>query len=327
MKVAIYSIKQVEKPYLIAANQQQHELCFTAETLSLSTINISADCTAVCCFITDCLSSDMLAALAANGVTLIALRSAGYDHIDLAAAKKCGLTVVRVPKYSAQAIAEFAVGLILILSRRIFTAQRQGLAQNFALDNLLGFNLCQKTVGIVGAGNIGTAFAIIMRAFGCRLLACDPVQNDTCLEMGVEYTSLTNLLKQSDIVSLHCLLNENTYHILDEVALAQMKPGALLINTGRGALVDTQALIAVLQEKRLGGAGLDVYEKESGLFFVDHSNDIIADQQFLTLQSLDNVIITPHQAFFTEEAIKNIASITIENITAFDQGNPTNLIR
>ncbi|MFZ4076592.1 MAG: 2-hydroxyacid dehydrogenase, partial [Legionellaceae bacterium] len=277
---------------------------------------------ALCCFVTDCLNQEVLHTLAGYGIRLIALRSAGFDHVDLTAAKLAGITVVRVPKYSPEAVAEFAVTLMLVLNRKILSTYMQGLENNFSLDGLVGFNLYQKTVGIIGTGNIGTAFAKIMHGFGCRLLAVDPEPNDFCRSLGVEYVSLDEALKASDIISLHCPLNDQTLHLIDEKACAKMKKNAMLINTGRGALCDTQALIQALESNHLGYAGLDVYEKEKGLFFKDHQGEPLHDALFLKLRSLPNVLITPHQAFLTQEAVENIVKTTIDNLTAFERGAP-----
>lgn len=325
MKVAIYNIKDYEKP-LFTLLDHKHDFIFVPEGLSLTTIEKSKGCDAVCCFVTDCLNQEIINLLAASGIRLIALRSAGFDHVDLAAARLAGITVVRVPKYSPEAIAEFAVALILILNRKILTSYLQGLDNNFSLDGLMGFNLYKKTVGVIGTGNIGTAFIRIMSGFGCRLLAVDPEPNDICRGLNVNYVSIDYLLSESDIISLHCPLNDQTMHLINESAYAKVKKNAMLINTGRGALCDTQALIKALESGNLGYAGLDVYEKEQGLFFKDHSSETIHDELFLKLRSLPNVIITPHQAFLTQEAIESIVTTTISNITAFEQGNIINQI-
>ena len=306
--------------------KHNHNLVFMAEALSLITVEKAKGFDGICCFVTDCLQQDIINKLASYGIKLIALRSAGFDHVDLTTARLAGITVVRVPKYSPEAIAEFAAALILILNRGILKSYLQGLDNNFSLDGLVGFNLYKKTVGVIGTGNIGTAFVRIMNGFGCRLLAVDPKPNDICRNLNVHYVSLDYLLKESDIISLHCPLNEQTMHLMDEKACAKVKQNAMLINTGRGALCDTQALIQSLESGRLGYAGLDVYENEQGLFFKDHSRDPIQDELFLKLRSLPNVIITPHQAFLTEEAIENIVQTTVSNITAFEQGNPINQI-
>lgn len=325
MKVAIYNIKGYERP-LFTTLGHEHNFDFVTEALSLETIEKAKGCDGICCFVTDCLNKDIINTLASYGIKLIALRSAGFDHVDLAAARLVGITVVRVPRYSPEAIAEFAVALILILNRKILKSYLQGLDNNFSLDELIGFNLYKKTVGIIGTGNIGTAFVRIMNGFGCRLLAVDPEPNEICRNLNVNYVSLDYLLNESDIISLHCPLNEQTMHLMDEKAYAKVKKNAMLINTGRGALCDTQSLIQALELGNLGYAGLDVYEKEQGLFFKDHSGDTIHDELFLKLRSLPNVVITPHQAFLTQEAIENIVKTTISNITAFEQGNPINQI-
>ncbi|MDP3559355.1 MAG: 2-hydroxyacid dehydrogenase [Legionellaceae bacterium] len=326
MKVAIYSIKDYEKTLFDAA-EQPHTLVFIRDTLSLSTVHLAAGCDAICCFVTDDLNSEVIKKLSDLGVKLIALRSAGFDHVDLAATKHAGITVVRVPQYSPEAIAEFTVGLILILNRKIIAAYEQGLKHNFSLERLMGFNLSKKTVGIIGTGNIGTAFAKIMHGFGCRLLAVDPQPNDTCRNLKVKYVTLDFLLKESDIVSLHCLLNDHTRYLMDTDAFSKIKKGAMLINTGRGTLCDTQALIQSLESGHLGYAGLDVYEKEHDLFFRNHQHDKIQDPLFLKLQSLPNVLITPHQAFLTQEAVENIIHTTLNNITAFEQGHPVEIVQ
>jgi len=325
MKVAIYNIKDYERPLFTTLNHE-HNLVLITEALSLATVEKANGFDAVCCFVTDSLNKEIINRLASYGIKLIALRSAGFDHVDLTAAGLEGITVVRVPKYSPEAIAEFTVALILILNRKILTSYLHGLENNFSLDGLAGFNLYKKTVGIIGTGNIGTAFVRIMNGFGCRLLAVDPEPNDICRNLNVNYVSLDHLLRESDIISLHCPLNEHTTHMIDEHAYAKLKKNAMLINTGRGALCDTQALINALESGQLGYAGLDVYEKEQGLFFKDHSGEIIHDELFLKLRSLPNVIITPHHAFLTQEAIENIVKTTLSNITAFEQGKPTNQI-
>ena len=326
MKIIIYSAKEYEKPFVTEANRGKHRITFVPDSLSLETVEKAKGHDAVCCFVMDCLNQAVLLNLAKLGIRLVALRSAGYDHVDLLAAKEQGILVVHVPDYSPEAVAEFAVALILSLNRKILVSYQQGLKHNFSLDGLMGFNLCGKKIGIVGTGNIGLAFARIMLGFGCQVFAYDPVVNESGKKLGVEYVSLEQLLSESDIVSLHCPLNESTHHLINENALYRMKKGAMLINTGRGGLVDTETLIQVLESGHLGFAGLDVYEKEAGLFFIDHQNEIIKDELFLKLQAMPNVLITPHQAFLTKEAVANIASTTIANINAFEQGAPINIV-
>lgn len=321
MKVAIFSAKDFEKPFLIAANQShQHELVFFEAALNEQTVALAAGFQTVSCFVTDDLSAPVLNVLAQNGTLLIALRSAGFNHVDLAAAKNLKLTVVRVPAYSPYAIAEFAVGLILTLNRKIHRAFNLVREQNFLLTNLLGFDLHGKTVGIIGTGKIGSIFAKIMQGFGCNLLAFDPFPSEACLALGVQYVELNELCQQSDIISLHCPLNDATHHMINEQTIAFMKPGVMLINTSRGAVIDTKAIVQALKNKVIGYLGIDVYEEEEHLFFQDLSTTIIQDDLFARLQTFPNVIITGHQAFFTQEALTNIAMITLNNITAFERG-------
>jgi len=324
MKIIVYSIKEHEKPFF--NTQHTHQFVFIPDELSLTTIAQAKGFDGVCCFVTDNINSDIIHTLASYGIRFIALRSTGFDHVDIAAAKLAGISVVHVPQYSPEAIAEFAVTLILLLSRNLLKSYQRVMAQNFSLDGLMGFNLYKKTVGIIGTGSIGTAFAKIMHGFGCTLLAVDPEPNEVCRNLNVKYVNLDNLLKESHIISLHCLLNNATRHIIDARAFAKMKKNAMLINTGRGALCDTKALIQVLESGRLGYAGLDVYEYENKLFFKDRTDEVIEDPLFLTLQSLPNVIITPHQAFLTQEAVENIVLTTISNVTAFEQGQPINVV-
>lgn len=322
MKVAIFSAKDFEKPYLEDANHQyQHELVYFECALNEQTAALAAGFTVVSCFVTDKLSSPVLKLLAKSGTSLIALRSAGFNHVDLSAAHDLNLTVVRVPAYSPYAVAEFAVGLILTLNRKIHLAYHLVREQNFLLKNLLGFDLQGKTVAIIGTGKIGSVFAKIMHGFGCHLIAYDPEPNEACLKLGVRYLDLSELYKQADIISLHCLLNKETHHIIDEKAISQMKPGVMLINTGRGALIDTKAVIQALKKGIIGYLGIDVYEEEENIYFQDLSNIIIQDDVFARLLTFPNVIVTGHQAFFTKEALTNIAAITLANISAFDKGS------
>lgn len=326
MKIAVYSTKNYEK-MAFSALQHKHQLTFIEESLSVASIDKARGLEGVCCFVTDLLDATVIRALSQMGIKLIALRSAGFDHVDLEAAKCAGITVVRVPQYSPQAVAEFAVALILLLSRNILKSVLHGFSNNFSLDELMGFNLYKKTIGIIGTGNIGTAFAKIMHGFGCQLLAVDPVKNPSCLALNVRYVTLDELLCQSDIVSLHCPLNNQTKYLMNAENYAKMKKGAMLINTSRGGLCDTSALIQALKSNHLGYAGLDVYENEKPIFFKNHGENKIHDELFLKLQNLPNVIITPHQAFLTKEAIENIVQTTINNITGFEQADIINEVR
>lgn len=321
MRTAVFSTKPYDKLFLEAANQAYgHELVFLEPRLTPETTPLALGFPAVCVFVNDRLNADVLTALANEGTQLIALRSAGFNHVDLVAAEELGMTVMRVPAYSPYAVAEHAVGLILSLNRKIHRSYNRVREGNFALDGLLGFDLHGTTVGIIGTGRIGVVFAQIMKGFGCRLLAYDPYPNQECRDMGVEYVDLPSLYTQSDIISLHCPLTPETYHIIDERALAQIKPGVMLINTSRGALVDTAAVIEAMKTGQVRYLGLDVYEEEEDLFFEDLSGEVIQDDLFARLLTLPNVLVTGHQAFFTRNALQRIAATTIGNITAFEQG-------
>lgn len=319
MKVAIYSIKEYEKQFLEAANTlYHHDLVYFDAPLNENTALLSQGFLVVSCFVSDDINAKVVKKLTAQGVKLIALRSAGFNNVDLDAAKKFGLKVVRVPIYSPYAVAEFTVGLILNLNRKIHRAYYLVKEHNFLLTGLLGFDLHGKTLGIIGTGNIGTAFAHIMHGFGCKIFAYDPLQNDECKQLGVQYISLDELFQQSAIISLHCPLTPETHHIINDTAISKMQDGVMLINTGRGGLIDTLAAIKGLKSQKIGFLGIDVYEEEANLFFKDLSNTIIQDEVFSRLQSFPNVVITGHQAFFTREAITGISNTTLLNITTFE---------
>lgn len=321
MKIAVFSAQPFERPFLKAANQPyQHDLNLIEAKLTRQTVALAAGYPTISCFVNDKLNADNLKILASNGTQLISLRSAGFNHVDMVAAKELGLTVTCVPAYSPHAVAEFAVGLILMLNRKLHRAYMRVREHDFSLNGLLGFDLHKRTVGIIGTGKIGTVFAQIMHGFGCKLLALDPYPNEECRKLGVHYVSTAKLYQQSDIISLHCPLTSDTHHIINEQALAQMKTGVMLINTGRGGLIDTRAIIQNLKTSKIGYLGMDVYEEEENLFFQDLSDVIIQDDVFTRLQTFPNVIITGHQAFFTKEAITHIAETTLSNITAFEQG-------
>ncbi|MEM6424730.1 MAG: 2-hydroxyacid dehydrogenase [Cyanobacteria bacterium P01_D01_bin.128] len=320
MKIAVFSAKPYDRASLTAKNAEgyNHELVFFEPRLTPKTAALTEGFSAVCVFINDDLCGETLQAIAANGVRIIALRCAGFNNVDLEVAQDLGLIVVRVPAYSPYAVAEHAVGLILMLNRKLYRAYNRVRDDNFALNGLLGFDLHGKTVGIVGTGKIGQCFAQIMNGFGCRLLAYDVQQSVECLDLGVTYTELPLLLAQSDVVSLHCPLLPATHHLINADSLAHLKPGAMLINTSRGGLIDTPAVIQALKSERVGYLGIDVYEDEASLFFEDHSDDVIQDDIFQLLQSFPNVVITAHQAFFTREALHNIATTTLGNISAVE---------
>ena len=324
MRVAVFSAKPYDEEFLGAANDgYAHQLLFLEPRLTVATVALARECDAVCAFVNDDLGPEVLEALADQGTRLIALRSAGFNHVDLKSAARRGLTVARVPDYSPHAVAEHCTGLVLALNRKIHRAYNRIRENNFALDGLLGFDLHGKTVGVVGTGKIGTCFARIMVGFGCRVVASDPNPNDECRSMGVEYASVDTVLSDSDVVALHCPLTEETRHLIDRERLARMKDGVMLVNTSRGALVDTAAVIDALKTGKVGQLALDVYEEESGIFFEDRSDEVVADDLLSRLLTFPNVVVTGHQAFFTKEALESIARTTMENISAFERGDGT----
>jgi D-lactate dehydrogenase len=321
MRVAVYSTKPYDEQFLRAANAGVDlDLRFLEPRLTVDTAPLAVHADAVCAFVNDDLGAEVLEVLADLGVRLVALRSAGYNHVDVAAAERLGLPVVRVPGYSPHAVAEYCVGLILALNRRIYRAYHRVREGNFSLTGLLGFDLHGKTVGVIGTGKIGALFARAMVGFGCEVVASDPFPSEECRAMGVTYVDLEEVLVRSDIVSLHCPLTPETYHLIGREQLSRMRDGVMLINTSRGALIDTGAVIDALKTGRVGHLGLDVYEEESDLFFEDLSDKVIHDDVFSRLLTFPNVLITGHQAFFTDEAMRNIAGTTIDNLTAFENG-------
>ena len=321
VKTAIFSTRSYDRTFLDAANaaaQPPHELTYLESRLTPETAPLAEGNEAVCAFVNDRLDAAMLDTLAACGVRLIALRSAGFNHVDLDAARRLELKVARVPAYSPDSVAEYTVALMLSLNRRIHKAYARVREGNFALEGLLGFDMRGKTVGIVGTGKIGLGVAAILRGFGCEVLAHDPYRAEEMERLGGRYVDLPELLARADIVSLHCPLTPNTHHLIDTKAVARMKPGAMLINTSRGAVVDARALIEGLKSGRIGSVGLDVYEEEEDLFFENLSDQVIHDDVFARLLTFPNVLITGHQAFFTKEALTAIAETTIGNISAFE---------
>jgi D-lactate dehydrogenase len=320
-RVAVFSTKSYDRTFLESANKaHRHELVFLEPRLTLETAPLANGFPVVCVFVNDTVDGLVLERLAMGGTKLIATRSAGYNHIDLHAADDLGLCVVRVPAYSPHAVAEHTVGLILTLNRKIHRAYNRVRDGNFALEGLLGFDLVGRTVGIVGTGNIGVVVAQIMKGFGCQILAYDPYPNPQAEAMGVRYLTLEQLVARADILTLHCPLTPQTYHLVDEHLLDQCKPGMMLVNTSRGALLDTPAVIEALKSEKIASLGMDVYEEEEGLFFEDLSNQVIRDDVFARLLTFPNVLITGHQAFFTQEALEGIAQTTLDNITAFVSG-------
>jgi D-lactate dehydrogenase len=323
MKVAVFSTKSYDRTFLEAANAEYgHELVFFEPHLTGETSVIAAGFPAVCVFVNDRLDAKTLDQLASQGTKLIALRSAGFNNVDLTAAANLGITVVRVPAYSPHAVAEHTIGLMLALNRKIHRAYARIREGNFSLSGLLGFDLHGKSAGIVGTGRIGAIAAQILKAFGCHLLAYDKSPNSDCQAIGVQYVPLPELLAAADIITLHCPLIRETYHLIDSETISQMKTGVMLINTSRGGLIDTQAVVEGLKSGKIGSLGLDVYEQEENLFFEDFSNTVIQDDVFERLLTFPNVLITGHQAFFTVEALGSIAEITLANISMVEQGQP-----
>ncbi len=321
MKIIMFSIQPNEKPFITQANQHyKYDLTWVDARLNHHTATLAQGFSAVSCFVTDCLDAQTIKILAKGGTKFIALRNAGFNNVDLKAAKKYGLVVARVPAYSPYAVAEFACGLILSLNRKIPRAYWRVRDNNFSLDGLLGFDLHEKTVGVIGTGKIGEVFCKIMQGFGCQLLGYDPSPNEACVQYGLRYTSLKKLYHEADIISLHCPLTESSHHLINAAALRQMKTGVMLINTGRGALLNTKAVVNALKNGKIGYLGIDVYEEEEDLFFRDLSSQILQDDVFARLQSFPNVIITGHQAYFTEEALLHITNTTLQNIKDFVQG-------
>lgn len=323
MDLAVFSTKAYDRRFLAMANTAaRYSLVFLDPRLSPETAALAPRGSAVCAFVNDDLGSATIEALAANEVRLIALRCAGFNNVDLAAAARLGIRIARVPAYSPHSVAEHTVGLMLSLNRKLHRAYNRVREGNFALDGLLGFDMAGKTVGIVGTGQIGTVLAGILAGFGCRLLATDPLRNPAC-EGLVRYVAFDELVAEADIVTLHCPLTPTTEHLVDDRAIDRMKPGVMLINTSRGAVIDTRAVIAGLKSGHIGSLGLDVYEEEADLFFEDLSERAIADDIFARLLTFPNVLITGHQAFFTQEALTAIAETTIANVSAFERtGRP-----
>lgn len=318
MKVAVFSTKPYDLKFLNEANSASvFDFTFHESKLGPTTAKLAEGHKAVCAFVNDDLKSETLKILARSGVKMIALRSAGFNNLDLEKLKELGMTAARVPAYSPYAVAEHTFGLILTLNRSLHRAYNRVREMNFALDGLLGFDLHGRTIGVIGTGKIGQVVTRIAGGFGCEVLAHDPYPSSDCQ---AEYVGLTDLLQRSDIVTLHCPLTPDTHHLIDAASLESMKPGCMLINTSRGALIDTLAVIDGLKSGRVGALGLDVYEEEGDLFFEDLSTKVIKDDVFARLLTFPNVVITGHQAFFTKDALQNIAETTLANLLAFHRG-------
>ena len=323
MKVAIFGTQFYERDYFNKYNiDNTHELTFFNEQLTAETAFLAKSFQAVCVFVTDKIDKNCIEKLAEIGVKLIDLRSAGFNNVDLEAAKNNNIKVVRVPAYSPQAVAEHAVAMILSLNRKTHKAYNQVRENNFSLQKLMGFNVFEKTIGVVGTGKFGRAFCNIMLGFGCKIIAYDIKENESLKQKGVQYKTFHELLSQSDIISIHCPLTPKTNHIFDKKAFDKIKKGAMIINTSRGGIINSEDAIVALKKEQIGYLGLDVYENESNLFFKDLSQTIIQDDVFERLLSFNNVLITPHQAFYTQEAVTEIAKITIKNFTDFEKDLP-----
>lgn len=321
MKVAVYSTHQFEKQYLSEANQRSHEFVMLGESLNLKTSSLANGCKAASLFVNDDASAPVLDSLYKLGVRFIALRSAGFNHVDLKYAQKLGIRVANVPGYSPYAVAEHTVAMMLALNRKLISAHNRIMELNFSLDGLVGFDMNGKTAGIIGTGKIGIVVAKILHGLGCRILACDQQANsDIVKAYQVEYVDLETLCRQCDIITLHVPLLKETRQIINAKTIGLMRPGVMLINTSRGGLVNTKDVIDALKTKHIGSFGMDVYEEEANLFFQDHSEEVLQDDVIARLLSFRNVLITGHQAFLTKEALENIASTTIANLDAWEKG-------
>lgn len=299
-----------------------HELLFSDKRLTKDTAHFAEGCEGVALFTADDASAPVLKILHSLGVRYVLLRSVGYDHVDLGTAQSLGIRVANVPEYSPNSVAEHAVAMLMALNRKIVQGQALIDQQDYRIDSLMGFDIYGKTVGVVGTGKIGIAFARIMTGFGAKVLGYDPVANQSAVDIGVRYVSMEELLQTCDVVSLHCPLTSSTRHLISKAELQIMRAGSFLINTARGPIINTDDLIGALDTGRLGGACLDVYEFEKGLFFEDHRNDIIHDEKFARLRSFNNVLITCHQGFLTSDAIRQIADTTIGNLNCFQNQLP-----
>lgn len=324
MRVAVFSTKAYDRRFLDAANHDfGHGIDYFEARLDASTAALARGYAAACVFVNDRVDAEVLEILAAGGTRLIALRCAGYNNVDLDTAQRLGIAVVRVPAYSPEAVAEFTIGLILALDRNIPRAWNRVRENNFALDGLIGRNLSGRTAGVVGTGRIGALVARALRlGFGCTVLASDLVEDPGLLAIGVRYVDVDTLLREADLISLHCPLTPQTRHLINAPRLSAALPGVTIVNTSRGALIDTTALIEGLKSRHVGGVALDVYEQEADLFFEDLSNEIIQDDVFQRLLTFPNVLITGHQAFLTEEALSAIAQATLGSLADAEAGRP-----
>jgi D-lactate dehydrogenase len=328
MKITFFSTQPYDKIFFEKHNEGfGFILNFLEVQLNEQTAPLAKESDAVCVFVNDRVNNEVIALLANQKIKIIALRCAGFNNVDLPAASKHKLKVVRVPAYSPHAVAEHAVAMMLTLNRKIHKAYNRVRDQNFSLNGLLGFDLYEKTVGVIGTGNIGQAFCKIMLGFGCNVIAFDIKENQELVNQGVKYLPLVELLPQADVISLHCPLNEQTRYLINDQTIHLMKKGVMLINTSRGALINTQTVIQGLKSTHIGALGIDVYEQEEKLFFRDLSETIIKDDVIARLMSFPNVLITSHQGFFTEEAMTQIALTTLGNLKSFEEGNVVNEVK
>ncbi|VGO21584.1 2-hydroxyacid dehydrogenase [Pontiella sulfatireligans] len=322
MKIAFFSTKPYDRKFFDLANKEYgHEITYYEGKLRRETLKLAEGYDCACVFVNDQVDASVLIALAAQGTRLVALRCAGFNNVDIVSAKELGINVVRVPAYSPYAVAEHTVGLMLALNRKVYWAHSRVREGNFSLDGLLGFDMRGRTAGIIGTGKIGECVIRILNGFGCKVIAYDKFKNPACEELGVEYVELDELFAQSDIVSLHCPLFKETHHLINNDSIAKMKKGVMIINTSRGALIDSKAAIEGLKSEKIGYLGIDVYEEEGRIFFEDKTFEILTDDVFARLTTFPNVVITGHQAYFTQEAVAAIAKTTLENISAYENGD------
>lgn len=322
MKVFCYSTKPYDQPFLERAAAGKHEMKYTDKRLTPETVSLATGYDAITLFTSDDASEGVLRKLAAGGIKYITLRSAGYDHVNLKTANQLNISVGNVPEYSPYSIAEHAVAMLMAVNRKIVQSQLLMQLQDFRLDSLTGFDIHGKTVGIIGTGKIGIAFARIMKGFGANVIATDPVHSDEALTLGITYVPLADLLAKCDIISIHCPLNDSTRNLFSKKEFNLMRTGSIIINTSRGPIINTLDLIEALEKGNVGAACLDVYDKEKGLFFEDHRNDVLTDPLFARIRAMRNVLITGHQAFLTHEALTGIAETTIRNLDCWQNGEP-----
>lgn len=321
MKIAVFSTKSYDKEYFETYKEHyDFEFTYFETALNRHTANLTSGFEVVCVFVNDKVDDKTIEILAQNGIRLIALRCAGFNNVDIESAKKNHIKVVRVPAYSPEAVAEHATALILTLNRKTHKAYNRVREGNFSLNRLIGFNLHEKTVGVIGTGKIGAAFCKIMKGFGCKLIAYDKYESEELKNLGVKYNSLEKVFQEADIISLHCPLNPDTKHLINAESLSLMKDGIMIINTSRGGLINTADIIDGLSGRKIGYLGIDVYEQEENIFYKDLSESIIPDDLILRLISFPNVLITAHQAYFTKEAMEQITKTTLNNIEEFQEG-------